>query len=363
MGIKLEKYAYSLLSRLSFTNNREKYLYLLSLAACTYGTIMNLFLLIFHFASGVYPLYIVSTFGLLIDICLFRLVNKGHYLPFGILLTWTVMVHVISSAICIGTNNFIALYLLVTVMMQVIIPYARIAVRILMIIALWACMIALIFINCYVVPFWDIGAANVLLTLFNVYLAFFVTIIQLTIGNFIRSMIIKFNEKELEKSKNEANMDALTGLFNRRYADELFENLKNISDPLERTWCVAMLDLDDFKVINDTYGHQVGDDVLIWISKFIKTNLRKIDLVFRWGGEEFLILLKGINISTAFRTLDNLRSKLELESLEIPQGEIIKITVTIGVCSLDVDKIKQSIDMCDHLMYKGKTSGKNVVIM
>ena len=359
----LEAFAYSRLSRLSFASNREKYLYLLSLAACIYGTIMNLFLSIFHFAIGVYPLFIVSTLVFLTDIYIFRLVIKGRYLRFGILFTWTVMVHVISSAICIGTNNFIILYLLVTVMMQIIIPYARIIVRVLMTIALWVCMIALIFIHSYVVPFWDIGAANIILTLFNVQLALFVTIIQLTIGNFIRGMVLKFNEKELEKSKNNANTDALTGLFNRRYADELFENLSNRGGQLGRTWCVAMLDLDDFKAVNDTYGHQVGDDVLIWISDFIKTNLRETDLVFRWGGEEFLILLKDINIFTAFQTLDKLRSKLEMESLEISQGESINITVTIGICPLDVDKIKQSINVSDRLMYKGKISGKNVVIM
>ena len=173
MKNKLEAFAYRQLSRLSFPSNREKYLYLLSLAACLYGTIMNLFLSIFHFAVSVYPLLIVSILGFLIDIWLFRLVGKGHYLLFGVLFTCTVIVHVISSAICIGTNNFVILYLLVTVMMQVIIPYARIAVRVLMIIALWACMIALIFIKLYVVPFWDIGVANLVLTLFNVHLAFF----------------------------------------------------------------------------------------------------------------------------------------------------------------------------------------------
>jgi diguanylate cyclase (GGDEF)-like protein len=84
--------------------------------------------------------------------------------------------------------------------------------------------------------------------------------------------------------------------------------------------------------------------------------------VFRWGGEEFLILLKDIDVITAFNILDKLRGRLESKHLET-HGKILNVTVTIGVSPLDIDNIEQSIEESDRLMYKGKASGKNIVVM
>ena len=123
-----------------------------------------------------------------------------------------------------------------------------------------------------------------------------------------------------------------------------------------------MLDIDDFKVLNDTYGHELGDDVLKHLSDSITSSLRKTDVVFRWGGEEFLILLKDVDVSTAYRLLDKLRGKLESGNLEI-NDMTLNYTVTIGVCALDPQNVKQSIDTSDRLMYKGKALGKNRVVM
>jgi diguanylate cyclase (GGDEF)-like protein len=100
----------------------------------------------------------------------------------------------------------------------------------------------------------------------------------------------------------------------------------------------------------------------MFISDFLKTNLRRRDLVFRWGGEEFLILLKDIDVVTAFNVLDKLRGRLASENIET-HDLTLNVTVTIGVCPLDPEHIDQSIDTCDRLMYKGKDSGKNMVVM
>jgi diguanylate cyclase (GGDEF)-like protein len=279
---------------------------------------------------------------------------------FGLLLTVTVIIHALATALCIGTKNFVIVYIPVTVMMQIIIPYASARVRTLMVALLWSSMVVIVLISHHLTPFTDIGEVNTILAFFNVHLAFFGTIIQLTIGNTIRSVIAKSNQEKLEKSKNEANTDPLTGLFNRRYASTFFRKLS--ANQLVQQWCVAMLDIDDFKLLNDAYGHSVGDGVLMLISDFFKTSLRRRDLVFRWGGEEFLILLKDIDVITAFNILDKLRGRLESKHLET-HGKILNVTVTIGVSPLDIDNIEQSIEESDRLMYKGKASGKNIVVM
>ncbi|NLK89843.1 MAG: diguanylate cyclase [Clostridiaceae bacterium] len=357
---KLEIFLYSLLSRHLFTSDSKKHLLLISYAACVYATIMHLFLFFFYLAVGVLPLFFVSMFGLLIDVLLFWLVDKSRYFLFGILLSVTVIVHTMAAAVCIGSDSFIILYLLVTLMMQVIIPYASARVRVLMGAALWVCMIALIFISHHVEPSWDIGIANVTLTVFNVQLAFFGTAIQLTIGNIIWDTIARFNRMELRKARSEANTDPLTGLLNRRYADTFFEKLSTSQS--EQTWCVAMLDIDDFKLVNDINGHRIGDGVLVSVSNIIKTNLRKTDVVFRWGGEEFLLLLKDVDVSAAFHTLNKLRGAIAAENLEI-HDTFLKVTVTIGICPLDIRNVEKSIETSDRLMYKGKMRGKNTVVM
>jgi diguanylate cyclase (GGDEF)-like protein len=360
MRKKLETFLFTRLSRHAITNDHEKYLYLISFVACTYAISMHFFVLLFHFIIKIWSLFIVYLISILIDLVLFWLVEHGRYLPFGLLLSGTIIVNTLVSALCIGTKNLVIVYLLVTLMMQMIIPYGGARVRALVIGALWVSMVALILVNVHLTPLYDIGHANSALAMFNIHLVFFGTIIQLTIGNTIWDAILKFNRAELEKSKDEANTDPLTGLFNRRYAGTFFDMLT--AGKLEQVWCVAMLDIDDFKFLNDAHGHLVGDDVLMFISDFLRSSLRRTDLLFRWGGEEFLILLKDADISAAFRILDNIRAKLASENIET-HAETVNVTVTIGVCPLDIDDIEQSIDRCDRLMYVGKELGKNRVVM
>ena len=215
------------------------------------------------------------------SICIFfRLVRRPHYLFFGLLLSVSVIVHTIVSTIYIGSDNLIIVYLLITIIMQVIIPYARAQIRAVAVFVLWAGMVALILIGHHIEPIYDIGKdENTILSLFNIHLAFFGILIQLTIGNSVRTAIAKINQEALLKSKHEANTDPLTGLFNRRYAEEVFKRLSR--GQLDEHWCVAILDIDDFKVFNDTYGHRVGDSALVWLSNILTESLRRTDFIFR----------------------------------------------------------------------------------
>lgn len=360
MEKKLEAFLYDRLSNRVFARDHDKYIFLISYIVCIFTMLMHLALTIFLLVIQVWPLFSLGLFGILIDILLLRMVDKGKYLVFGLLFSACAMFFTLASAFYIGTNNLIIVYLLVTLLVQILIPYTRISVRAFVVFLLWACMIALIFINRYMPPIRDIGDANGILTLINMQVVFWGTVTQLTIRNTISNAIIRFNESELEKSLNDAHTDPLTGLYNRRYANTFFERLR--SGQIEQLWCVAMLDIDNFKLLNDTHGHQAGDEVLVWLGDLIKTTLRKTDLVFRWGGEEFLILLKDVEVPIAFQILDKLRNRLESKTIASHVCDL-KITVTIGVCQLLIDNVERSIDTCDRLMYEGKALGKNTVVM
>lgn len=360
MKERLETFLGRFLSRHTAKSGDEEYLFLFSSAACFYAASTHLFLIFFHLAIDVLPLFLIYLFGFLTDLLIFGLLKRGYYTLSGILLSLLVMFHAVISSIGTGADKLYFLYLLVAFVMQLIIPYARVRIRVLMSVALWACMVALLFIQHFTTPIWDIGRASIAIMLFNVHVSIIAVAVQVTLGNVVRDMIMRLKSTELEELKNESNTDALTGLFNRRYADIFFETLS--ASRVDQNWCIAMLDIDDFKLINDTYGHQVGDDILILIGNTAKASLRKTDLVFRWGGEEFLILLKDTDISDAFNILDKMRSNIASECLEA-HGKNLSVTVTIGVCPLDIHNISQSISICDRLMYKGKTLGKNIVLM
>ena len=157
--------------------------------------------------------------------------------------------------------------------------------------------------------------------------------------NIFRHKIESLNEKTY--------IDSLTGVYNRRYYDEiaggLFAN------------CVAFMDLDHFKSINDTYGHHIGDLVLQAVAKTISSNIRSTDGVIRYGGDEFLVFFVGLKDKNIFekkmRSIQKQISEIRLE--EVPD---MKITVSIGAV-YDFQMIWDTIDDADQQMYLAKTSG------
>jgi diguanylate cyclase (GGDEF)-like protein len=166
-------------------------------------------------------------------------------------------------------------------------------------------------------------------------------------------------KQQMLEAIDDANTDPLTGLFNRRYADLFFSEIHNVND--DSNYFISILDLDDFKRVNDTYGHQCGDQVLVYVSHFIRSRLRKSDIVFRWGGEEFLIILKHVDASTAYTIFEKLR--LALSQSPIETNEVtLHVTVTIGFGKLDINDVSSSIKACDDYLYAGKKKGKNIVI-
>jgi diguanylate cyclase (GGDEF)-like protein len=246
------------------------------------------------------------------------------------------------------------------VILQFTIPYGNRAIRALIILLMFIWLLFQVQIEAgYVSPF-DLGVYADAFSYFNITLTFLATIIELSIENFMKKLILHYNNIRLAELEDQAHTDPLTRLFNRRYATLFFEKLKKEASPAP--WCVAMLDIDDFKKINDSRGHAVGDLVLMELAARLQHSLRKTDMIFRWGGEEFLILLENTNIPAAFIILDKIRANLA-SSEEIRQKLELQFTVTIGVSPLDLNAVETSIDISDQKLYEGKNSGKNKVVI
>jgi diguanylate cyclase (GGDEF)-like protein len=151
--------------------------------------------------------------------------------------------------------------------------------------------------------------------------------------------------------------DSLTGLYNRRYLDTLIQNEK-------KDYVVLMIDIDYFKSVNDTYGHDIGDKVIASLAEFLKKSIKGSDVAVRYGGEEFLIMLYEISIEDAKKIAEELRenfSKIDFDTGE----EKINKTLSVGISAYpnDSDEPIKVIKYADTALYKAKESGRNMVIV
>ncbi len=156
--------------------------------------------------------------------------------------------------------------------------------------------------------------------------------------------------------------DALTGLYNRRHFEDTLERefLRAIRYKNEMSF--AIIDVDLFKKVNDTYGHSTGDYVLKEVAYLILQTFRKTDMVFRYGGEEFAVIITETPIDKAIFPLERLRKSIA----EYPfshDGQRLNITVSIGACGVDesMDSVHNLFECADNALYEAKENGRNQV--
>jgi len=159
-----------------------------------------------------------------------------------------------------------------------------------------------------------------------------------------------------------ATTDFMTKLSNRMDTSSRIEQLFHTAKRNKKPFVLAIADIDDFKIVNDTYGHDVGDLVIIEVAQKMKNNLRAQDLIGRWGGEEFLIALPDTNIEAGKLVLNKLLK--EIVNSPINTGELcFNITITIGATLFDNENVVgEMVKSADNALYIGKKSTKNCVV-
>lgn len=167
--------------------------------------------------------------------------------------------------------------------------------------------------------------------------------------------------ENINKIANFANCDFLTGVYNRRFFYSDVEEYVQVAEETNEPYAFAMIDVDYFKKINDKYGHDGGDKVLKSIAKILNDNTKGSDIVARFGGEEFCVVLKKINKEEAVKFFVNLRAKVAENEVTIKK-EKVKVTISIGVsfgnghCEID-----DMLEACDSALYTAKENGRNRV--
>jgi diguanylate cyclase len=159
-----------------------------------------------------------------------------------------------------------------------------------------------------------------------------------------------------------ATRDELTGLFNRRHMLEKLNIEKHRCNRTGRTFCVALIDVDHFKSVNDTHGHGVGDEALASLGHTISAGLRETDMVARWGGEEFLVMFTDTDCTTAELVLSRIHKTLEqtIVSAGVPD---LRLTFSAGLtCYQNDEMLTRTIDRADRGLYQAKAAGRRRIV-
>ena len=184
------------------------------------------------------------------------------------------------------------------------------------------------------------------------------------------SVILKYQElltglRRIERALATAasGLDTLTGLRSRvGMRDDLIRELNRFQRS-GKPFCLALMDIDHFKKINDTYGHESGDRVLMAVANHLSRSLRSFDDAWRWGGEEFLLCLKESDLIAGGLALERLRSGLEKLTIKLSSGDTVTVTASFGIVTATKDsKIEGLLEQADKALYRAKNEGRNRIV-
>lgn len=317
---------------------------------------------LYFLSGGDYPLW-SHMLGCVFFVVAVLLNMQGvQYVPFFIMVMeinlftviWTVQLGIES-----GLVWFTILSLLGTTVVSQLLPWHRIVLTLLTFLSLnLSLLYGLAHKPLYVLPHIEllsIASVNAVLVAF---------VLLLSMSNIANKAAQSRYLRQLETAKNDSMIDPLTGLWNRRY---FHENETYFSEQARTAGCcVAMLDIDHFKNINDTYGHGFGDEVLQHFAGRLRGRLRAQDVIIRWGGEEFVVLLLGTSLSNAQRIIDELRQEVRADELYYAEGnadDMVSYTFTAGVSEVASRlSMTEALSNADKNLYFGKQNGRDQVV-
>lgn len=181
--------------------------------------------------------------------------------------------------------------------------------------------------------------------------------IYLAVALFIQKLLRRLDQS-LDAITQLSITDTLTGQFNRRHFNDVIHQESLLSARYPQTFTVALMDLDHFKSINDTYGHDAGDQVLVELAHLLRANIRETDTFARWGGEEFIYLFKACDLDGGKLIAEKLRTIVEQHTFPV----VGHVTCSFGVASCQpMEDYKAAIDLADQHLYKAKQLGRNCV--
>lgn len=291
---------------------------------------------------------------ILVDILCFILLRRGRINVSLLLFVSAITAHTSLAIIVFGGSSSLSMFF-ISMYALVFFSHWKMVYKILSGIVILFITVGLSIYTLYAAPMTPLSQGQLVYwNCSNLVLNFFIV----GYGIYYFSLIVNSTEKKL---KYDAEHDVLTGVLNRNAIMRIL--ISNIVMKKTSMISVIMCDLDHFKAVNDTYGHLAGDEVLKSISRIIGTGLREVDSLGRFGGEEFIIILPGCQLSSALGVAERIRRLIESAEIPTSSGDL-KVTVSLGVASLwggreeDTGRLIESADIA---LYRAKNGGRNRV--
>ena len=192
-----------------------------------------------------------------------------------------------------------------------------------------------------------------------------VCILSIIVVIFINLFYYAKIQKYIQKVEHLNIIDPMTQLYNRRFLENFIDKFVSQAQREGELFTILMIDIDFFKKVNDTYGHDVGDKVIIEVAHILQTCIRRSDLAIRYGGEEFMVLLHGSNASSSLIVTQKIKNSFEAIEFKANKNQTFHKTLSIGVSEFpkDTKDIWECIKLADKALYQAKNSGRNRVVI
>lgn len=356
---RLRNYIHRQLDKQYGYSDDELYRMTIMLFVAVGAIIIYLTFAIFSGVLGCLPLTISHAIGVFVFIVMIFPLRRGRIDLAGIVMGLTIIFSSIVTIHTIGDNAYSILYLYFVLVMMMIVPFKSKVIRIISAVLIPMVTVSAHIYEAFTTPLYTLDAWVInTVAISNVTITVLGILLLIALQQFLKSVIDGYNSDNLKELQAQAYIDPLTKLYNRRYADIYISTLGR---PSATITYIAVADIDDFKLINDTHGHDTGDVVLQIIAKIMKENTGKRNPVFRWGGEEFMAFLFDMNEHEAVECADKVRQIIQDTPMCVG-NLVLRPTVTMGVAKLDFGAFEDCFAEADRNMYYGKQHGKNAVI-
>lgn len=352
-----------LIGRTQITNKLKFYLMI--------GSVMSVhvLLLCIFYIFRVIPLFIFNICSIATYLVCFHLIHKGreHYLTIYFITYLEVILHSLAACLVLGWQYGFAQYIIAIIPVGFYICYMLDISRRKIKIAISLAIISMFaFILCKIISFYReplIDLNNTILELVIYIFNACGTFVFLILFTLVFVFEIRLSSNRLQHQNaildKLASTDPLTGLYNRRSMDVF------LSQAVESDagFALIMCDIDNFKKVNDTYGHDFGDVVLQGVAKITTEQVREKGYVCRWGGEEILILLNNASEESSLRIAENIRRNVANKVFDLNE-KWIHCSLTLGIALHEKrETVEETITRADYNLYRGKRSGKNAVVL
>ena len=322
--------------------------------------IFNMGLLIFFVIFSIYPMVLVSMFSVTLYIYCFIQASRDKNLLLVFNLSYAeIMIHAVASVLLLGVDSGFSLYIIAMLPLGYYASYNFSSEKKSVNPMLYVLFSGVAFCFARILgssmdPLYSYGNKSIDRAMYMVN--YFVAVIAIVL--FFSTLLnqIKYLESQ---QKNQNKKDALTGLANRRSIQERYED----SELLQESYAVILADIDDFKKVNDTYGHDAGDRTLKAVSAVFKNAVRGEDIVCRWGGEEILVFLPKCPLENAKDRAEAILQNIRKLQLTTQEHSSFGVTMTFGVAiSEEAGSFTEVVQKADERLYTGKQTGKNQVV-